>query len=615
MADGVPSREEFAALVRRVYALELARQPQEAAQAADSVTAPAPIPAPKPIVKREPVFAPASVALRADETAKSDALSLEARVGKQWFSRIGVLAFLFGAAWLLKLAMDNGWLAPPERVVLGLAAGIGFLAWAELCWRRTLQVSAYALFAIGNGTLYLSLWAAFALYHLAAAGLVAIPMLAITAWNGYRAWANDARVFAVYALLLGYLIPILLANGENHEAALFSYLLMLGAATAALAVLKPWKFLLPAALSATILLGYGWYARQFSLAQRGATQAWVFVFIVFFMGACWAIARRRAPDDPDASLFTGILPAVVYFVAWISLLAMLFADWRTTQSWPMLLAALIGFAWFGIGFADSADLSNFQATQLAAGLALATMFLVLRFHGKQLVLALAAEGTLLMFCAARWQQWRLLRPFSICVLIAAWLGAATTGYSGTNIFWNPAMGTAALVLAGLALAAWRAHVVPASLSTGDDESAWMRFPVLAAVAATAALALLWIMGLRAIMTWWWGAYPGYVAPLQAAPLHFGSQFCYSAWCMVYGAVLLVVGFRRQIAGLRWEALILLSFAILKVFLYDVSAISQGYRVLSFFALGALLLAVSFAYQRDWLGLRRPPSGESAKISG
>jgi uncharacterized membrane protein len=32
-------------------------------------------------------------------------------------------------------------------------------------------------------------------------------------------------------------------------------------------------------------------------------------------------------------------------------------------------------------------------------------------------------------------------------------------------------------------------------------------------------------------------------------------------------------------------------------------LSQGYRILSFLGLGALLLGVSFVYQRDWLHLR------------
>jgi uncharacterized membrane protein len=36
-------------------------------------------------------------------------------------------------------------------------------------------------------------------------------------------------------------------------------------------------------------------------------------------------------------------------------------------------------------------------------------------------------------------------------------------------------------------------------------------------------------------------------------------------------------------------------------------LSQGYRVVSFLCLGILLMAISFAYQRDWLALRDPVS--------
>jgi uncharacterized membrane protein len=39
-----------------------------------------------------------------------------------------------------------------------------------------------------------------------------------------------------------------------------------------------------------------------------------------------------------------------------------------------------------------------------------------------------------------------------------------------------------------------------------------------------------------------------------------------------------------------------------VFLYDVSELDRGYRIVSFIVLGALLLAISFVYQRDWLRL-------------
>jgi uncharacterized membrane protein len=79
----------------------------------------------------------------------------------------------------------------------------------------------------------------------------------------------------------------------------------------------------------------------------------------------------------------------------------------------------------------------------------------------------------------------------------------------------------------------------------------------------------------------------------------------SAFLMLYGAALLAVGFWKRSAFIRWQALVLLVFTIAKTFLYDMRNLSQGYRVVSFLGLGALLMAISFVYQKDWLALREP----------
>jgi uncharacterized membrane protein len=75
--------------------------------------------------------------------------------------------------------------------------------------------------------------------------------------------------------------------------------------------------------------------------------------------------------------------------------------------------------------------------------------------------------------------------------------------------------------------------------------------------------------------------------------------------MLYGAALLGAGFWKRSSFLRWQALALLVFTIFKTFLYDMRDLSQGYRVISILGLGALLMAISFAYQKDWLNLRQP----------
>jgi uncharacterized membrane protein len=55
--------------------------------------------------------------------------------------------------------------------------------------------------------------------------------------------------------------------------------------------------------------------------------------------------------------------------------------------------------------------------------------------------------------------------------------------------------------------------------------------------------------------------------------------------------------RRHIPRLRHAALALLLLTVGKVFLYDLSTLTALYRVASCVALGLLLLAAAFAYQR------------------
>ena len=93
------------------------------------------------------------------------------------------------------------------------------------------------------------------------------------------------------------------------------------------------------------------------------------------------------------------------------------------------------------------------------------------------------------------------------------------------------------------------------------------------------------------------------------------DFTYSAIWLVYGAILMIIGFRKRSAFVRWQALILIAFTIGKVFLYDVSQLGGSYRIVSFIALGAVLLGISFIYQRDWLKLsERAPDKTAQDVS-
>jgi uncharacterized membrane protein len=91
-------------------------------------------------------------------------------------------------------------------------------------------------------------------------------------------------------------------------------------------------------------------------------------------------------------------------------------------------------------------------------------------------------------------------------------------------------------------------------------------------------------------------------------IEFARNFTYSAIWLAYGACLMAFGFWRRSAFVRWQALVLIAFTIGKVFLFDSSSLGTGYRIVSFMALGVVLMAISYVYSRDWLKLSRRSAG-------
>src|SRR3954447_55687 len=124
------------------------------------------VPPPSPAFASGPIepprFATAEPGGRYD-TVSHDTMSMESRIGSQWFNRVGILAVLIGMAWFVKLAIDNHWIGPLGRVLLGLAAGAGLIAWSERFRTRGYTAFAYSLKATGSGILYIVLWASFSL--------------------------------------------------------------------------------------------------------------------------------------------------------------------------------------------------------------------------------------------------------------------------------------------------------------------------------------------------------------------------------------------------------------------------------------------------------------------
>ena len=91
--------------------------------------------------------------------------------------------------------------------------------------------------------------------------------------------------------------------------------------------------------------------------------------------------------------------------------------------------------------------------------------------------------------------------------------------------------------------------------------------------------------------------------MDALQSHFADpatakQVALSVLWATVGLAAVIVGFARKSAPLRYAALGLLGVTLAKVLLFDLAGIKPVYRVLSFLAVGIMLLSVSFVYHRQ-----------------
>ena len=562
-------------------------------------------PAPPATADAVPEPAVARVAAAPPAGRAPQDVSLESRIGSQWFNRIGIVAVLIGVAWFLKLAFDNHWVGPLGRVLIGLIAGAALIAWSERFRSHGYARFSWSLKAVASGVLYLSLWAAFSVYHLIPSGVAFVAMILVTAFNGFLAWTQDAELLALYAIVGGVATPALLSTGENHEFALFSYLLLLDVAVLVLVALRPWSRLLAGAFAGSVLYVSIWAVTFYRNDEFGTTAFFISCFFLIFALAPRLVRLRSAEAETPSgweNLTVIVLPLVNAGLGFLAFYLML-EDAHSAAAEPWVAVAFAAFYLLLLripqrgAFRPSPGL--LPALHLTVAVVFLTIAIPLKASGRWLTIGWLVEGAALMWVARQIRS-QLLRVLAVLCLVLGIIALVTDNppASLTPVF-NERFGT---YLVGIAVCAMIAWMAAKATRHEADRLAVLSWPVIAVAAVLAVNALILLaVGWEIHSYWWYLQYRGDWTLLHDYRMY--AQFTYSAFFMVFGAVLLALGFWRRSAFFRWQALVLLAFAIGKVFTVDVSQLSQGYRILSFLGLGALLLGVSFVYQRDWLHLR------------
>ena len=594
-------------LERKLGDGEIAPEPPARAEIHSPSATPPPLPPPPPypLVSTPPGLPVPPISTPQFATAAPEG-DLESRIGSHWLNRIGISAVLIGVSYFLKFAFDNNWIGPTGRVSIGLLAGIAVVVWSESFRARGYKIFSYSLKAVGVGVLYLSLWAAFQVYGLIPSAVAFLAMLIVTGSTAILAVKQDAEILAAIALTGGFVTPLLLSTGQNREIQLFSYVALLSAASVALVAFKPWRRLLVLSYAGTLVLYIAWYAEYYHRSEFTVT----FAFATIFFGI-FAVAPLVS-KAPERLVSLPFLPAALTFintgVYFLQAYAMVEEIDKLAMAWfALALAAVhIGLSRI-ISRREPANAEALRLLHLALAVALITIAIPIRLDGHWITVGWLVEAGVLLWVADRIGA-RFLHYLAAAALA---LGVVRLlvfdNFQVDTLLLNSRMATYLLAMAVLALLAWFSL---------KHEGEFDRQLAAVAVLAVSALALVGLS--REIGDYYARQmYPnpngvGRWTPMitNAANQHrlrIAEDFTYSALWMAYGALLMAIGFWRKSAFFRWQALFLIAATIVKVFVYDVSQLDRGYRILSFMILGVLLLAVSFVYQKDWLKLSSPQS--------
>jgi uncharacterized membrane protein len=255
--------------------------------------------------------------------------------------------------------------------------------------------------------------------------------------------------------------------------------------------------------------------------------------------------------------------------------------------WPVL--AIGGSAFAVARLTPRAETDWRAATDATALLAVAYATAV-PLAGVWLVCAWAVEGALLVEAGRR-----LRHPVAAVGALGFLLLAALHTLSfearpdalvdGADPFWKAAVALVA-VSALAALGAWR------GLNLFEHDRT-----LLGTVAGTG---LLYLASIGIV-----SAFQPSAETVQTGTLSVREQgqAILSAFWSLLGLGLLWAGLRRDLRPLRLAGFALLAIVVVKVFLYDLATLDQGYRVLTFIVLGLFLLLGAYVYQRLRSGTR------------
>ena len=326
-------------------------------------------------------------------------IDLEQRIGARWTTWVGIVAILFAISFFLKWSFENNLIGPEVRVILGLLSGVALLAGGLLLHRRhDLPYLSEGLSGGGLGTLYLSLYAAYAFYGFVGASVAFASMFGVTAAGAFVAVASSRQITAVLTVVGGLLTPVLLATDRPDERVLLGYLIVLDLLVLSIARFRSWPSLNQLAWAGTAVLLlptlFGRSAPPHPLTRLVLLSVLFLLFLAVPLVREWT-ERRRAVQIELALV---IANAAGYFWAvYVTL-----ERWWPAAEAPYALALAVLYAVLAAAHEQRVrDEDPTADVLLGVAVIFLTLAIPLGLDGPWITLAWAAQGVLLLWLVPR----------------------------------------------------------------------------------------------------------------------------------------------------------------------------------------------------------------------
>lgn len=399
------------------------------------------------------------------EPGRPDLVTAGFNAAKAWLLggntvvRMGVLVLFVGLAFLARYAIDNALLPPELRLAAIAAAGIALFAGGYRLRGRREDKLAYALTLQGAGVavLYLTVFAAFRLYHFLPAGAAFAALALICAFSAVIAVAQNAMAMAFIGFAGGFAAPLLVSTGQGNHVALFSYYLLLGVAIAGLAWVKAWRALNLLGFFATFGIATVWGVLRYRPEDFASTEPFLVAFFAVYLVASLAYATRHslaAKQAVDATLVFGT--PLVAFVLQVRLVREI--EYAAAFSSLALGALYLALGWWMARPGRSSEVHRWLAECFAAlGLGFVTLAVPLALEARWTSAVWAVEGAAVFWMGRRQERW-LARAAGLALqLLAAAAFIESQPRPGAALwpFVNPGfIGGLLLALSAGAIAHW-----------------------------------------------------------------------------------------------------------------------------------------------------------------